>query len=126
MTAKWIVLITIFFLFSCGNKNSIPQGILKPEKMQAVLWDVLRADVFTNDFIKKDSAKKPELELAKLQQQIFAIHKLSKDEFYKSYEFYKIHPEIMQPMLDSMINKKTRDKYPATQSKPSTDTLKVN
>jgi Domain of unknown function (DUF4296) len=126
MIMKRIALLSTLFLFSCGNKNALPKGILKPEKMQIVLWDVLRADVFTNDFIKKDSTKKPEQELVKLQQQIFAIHKVSKDEFYKSYEFYKAHPEIMQPMLDSMINRKTRDKYPSNFSKPSTDTLKVN
>jgi Domain of unknown function (DUF4296) len=126
MILKRIVLISTLFLFSCGNKKNLPEGILKPEKMQAVLWDVLRADVFTNDFIKKDSTKKPEQELVKLQQQIFAIHKVSKKEFYNSYEFYKTHPEIMQPMLDSMINRKTRDKYPATYTRPSTDTLKPN
>ena len=126
MIVKRIVLISTLFLFSCGNKNAIPKEILKPEKMQAVLWDVLRADVFTNDFIKKDSTKKPEQELVKLQQQIFTIHKVSKEEFYRSYDFYKTHPEIMQPMLDSMINRKTRDKYPATHSKPDTSTLKVN
>lgn len=125
MILKRLALISTFFLFSCGNKNAVPSGILKPAKMQAVLWDVLRADVFTNDFIKKDSTKKPEQELAKLQQQIFAIHKVSKEEFYKSYEYYKMHPEIMQPMLDSMINKRTRDKYAETKGKPSTDTLKA-
>ena len=94
--------------------------------MQNVLWDVLRADAFTYDFVKKDSTKKPEQELAKLQQQIFAIHKISKEEFYKSYEYYKIHPELMQPILDSMINTKTRDKYTETKAKPLHDTLKVN
>ncbi len=124
MTVKRIALISAFFLFSCGNKNPIPSGILKPAKMQAVLWDVLRADVFTFDFVQKDSTKKPEQELVKLQQQIFAIHKISKDEFYKSYEYYKEHPEIMQPVLDSMINKKTRDKFIETKAKPLHDSLK--
>ena len=56
--AKLILLITVIFI-SCGNKNNLPPGILKPDKMQAVLWDVIRADAFTTDFIKKDSSKKP-------------------------------------------------------------------
>jgi hypothetical protein len=78
--------------------------------MQKVMWDVLRADAFAFDFIKRDSTKKPEAENVQLQQQIFLIHKVSKEAFYKSYNFYKVHPDLMQPILDSMINRATRDK----------------
>ena len=125
MTVKILTLILTVFLFSCGNKNSISSEILKPAKMQTVLWDVLRADAFAFDFIKKDSTKIPEQELVKLQQQIFAVHKVSKEQFYKSYEYYKTHPEIMQPMLDSIINKATRDKFTETKGSPLHNTLKV-
>ncbi len=110
MTGKRFALICTIFLFSCGNKQAIPPGILNPAAMQKVMWDVLRADAFTFDFIKRDAAKKPEAENVLLQQQIFATHKISKEEFYKSYEYYKSHPDLMQPMLDSMINKATREK----------------
>lgn len=106
-----IVLFGLVILFSCGQKNTVPSGILKPAKMQIILWDVLRADAFTYEFVTKDSSKKPEAENVKLQQQIFAVHKISKDEFYKSFEFYNAHPGLMQPLLDSLINKATRDKY---------------
>ena len=82
--------------------------------MQTVLWDVLRADAFTFNFITRDSTKKPAAENVKLQLQIFAEHKVTKEEFYKSYEFYKSHPALMQPILDSMINKAGREKYNAT------------
>jgi hypothetical protein len=116
MRRKVIVLIGAVFLFSCGGKNNFPSGVLKPAKMQLVLFDVLRADAFVFDFVKKDAAKLPEAESAKLQQQIFAVHKVSKEEFYKSYEFYKTHPDLMQPLLDSMISKATRDKYRNTKS----------
>jgi hypothetical protein len=110
MILRTIALICTVSLFSCGNKQDLPQGILKPAVMQKVMWDVLRADAFTFDFIKRDSAKRPEAENVKLQQQIFAVHKVSKEDFYKSYNFYKVHPDLMQPILDSMINKATRDK----------------
>jgi Domain of unknown function (DUF4296) len=122
---KYIVVLCAFFLFSCENKNSIPSGILKPKKMEIVLWDILRADVFAFDFIKKDTLKNPELENVILQQKIFAVHKISKEEFYKSYEFYKAHPNIMQPMLDSLISKATRDKYVDTKTKQWNDTTKA-
>jgi Domain of unknown function (DUF4296) len=124
MMWRQIVLLCAVFLFSCGNKNDIPKGILKPVKMQTVLWDVLRADAFTFNFITKDSSKRPEAENVKIQQQIFTVHKVSKDEFYKSYEFYKTHPDLMQPILDSIINKATRDKFTNTKGRQFRDTIK--
>ena len=47
-----ILFIGLVLMISCGKKDKLPAGILKPEKMQAVLWDVIKADVFTTDFIK--------------------------------------------------------------------------
>jgi hypothetical protein len=117
MTLRTIAFACTVFLFSCVDKQTVPDGILKPAVMQKVMWDVLRADAFTFDFIKRDSAKKPEAEDVKLQQQIFAIHKVSKEDFYRSYNFYKMHPDLMQPILDSMINKATRDKFINTRGK---------
>jgi hypothetical protein len=113
---KRIALICIVFLFSCGDKSGVPSGIIKPAKMQKVLFDVLRAEAFVFDFVKKDSAKNLEAESVKLQQQIFAVHKITKEEFYKSYDFYKKQPDLMQPLLDSMITRATRDKYMKTKS----------
>jgi Domain of unknown function (DUF4296) len=116
--------IIAFFLFSCSSKKGLPPHILKPAAMQKIYWDVLRADALVFDFVKKDSTKKPEEELAKIQQQIFARHHISKELFYENYQYYKTHPEIMQPMLDSMISKYTRDKYMNTKSSPQIDTIK--
>lgn len=106
-------------LFSCGSKNEIPGGILKKEKMEAVLWDVFQADAFTFQFVTKDSSKTPETEIAKMELEIFANHKTTREEFYKSFSYYKNHPDILQPMLDSMITKYTRDKYVYTKGDTS-------
>jgi len=120
MTGKRIALISLLFLFSCRDKNAVPSGVLKPAVMQTVLWDILRADAFTFNFITRDSARKPEAENVKLQQQIFSEHKITKEEFYTSYEFYKAHPALMQPILDSMISKAGREKYIKTRGPQST------
>ena len=96
----------MLFIISCQNKNDIPTGILKPDKMQAILWDVIKADAFTTEFIKKDSAKNTENENLKLQQQIFAIHHVSKENFYKSYNYYKTQTPVLKTILDSMMNGK--------------------
>jgi hypothetical protein len=124
---KQIAFIFFIFLFSCKNKNALPSGILNPAKMQIVLWDVLRTDAFTFNFVKKDSTLLAETESVKLQQQIFTVHKISRDEFYNSYRYYQTHPQLMQPLLESMINKITRDKFYRVKEKekPLNDTLKA-
>jgi hypothetical protein len=97
-----ILLLVGFCFASCKNKNALPAGILNHDIMQAVLWDVMRAESFTTYFVKKDSTKDLVLENAKLQHQIFAIHHITKDAFYTSYDYYRMHPELMSAVLDSI------------------------
>jgi len=104
----------VFFLLilaghSCNDKK--PEGkVLPKEKMQAVLWDVLQADAFTGNFIKKDSSKNEGAENASLQKKIFELHKISREDFTTSYDYYSSHPEQMKIMLDSMSAKAERDR----------------
>jgi hypothetical protein len=117
MRTSIIALLACLAIFSsCGNKDKLPAGILKPEKMQAVLWDVIKAEAFTNEFIKKDSAKNAAAENLKLQQQIFAIHKISKTDFYNSYDYYKLNTVVFKKIVDSMIAQAERKKYNNTKT----------
>ncbi len=109
---------------SCNSKDKLPADVLKPDKMQAVLWDVIKADVFTAEFIKKDSSKNAAAENLKLQQQIFAIHKISKADFYRSYDYYKANSEIFKQVMDSMVVRAERDKYNKTIIAPLTPAVK--
>ncbi|MBC7867239.1 MAG: DUF4296 domain-containing protein [Gloeobacteraceae cyanobacterium ES-bin-316] len=70
--------------------------------MQAVYWDYIRADVYTNEMIRNDSTKIAARENSRLQNEIFALHKISKEDFYKSYDYYLNHPLMLKEMLDTM------------------------
>ena len=96
-----IALVAALF-FSC-SKSKVPSGILEPEKMQEVFWDFIRADVYANEIIRQDTTKNVELENAKLQAQVFKLHKVTKEEFYKSYEYYLNHQQLMKSMVDTMM-----------------------
>ena len=109
---------------SCRSKSKLPADVLKPDKMRAVLWDVIKADVFTAEFIKKDSSKNAASENLKLQQQIFAIHKISKADFYRSYDYYKAHTEIFKQVMDSMVVRAEKDRYQKTTAAPITQAAK--
>ena len=100
----------LILLSSCGDKNKIPADVIKIDKMQAVLWDVIRAEAFTKQFIKPDSVKTAAKENLKLQQEIFAIHKITRADFYKSYDYYKSNTPLFQKMLDSMVAVAGRDR----------------
>ena len=95
-------LFLLVMLGSCSG-DSIPKEIIPPKKMQDVFWDYLRADVYTTDYIVPDSNRNAVAENLRLQNIVFANHKVSKEQFYKSYNYYLDHPELMTQLLDSMM-----------------------
>ena len=99
-----------FFAVSCTDKSGTSAGILGKEKMQAVMWDIIRADAFTEQFIKKDSSKNVFIENMKLQNAIFSIHQVTRSEYYKSYDYYIAHTDLIRGVLDSMSAKAERDR----------------
>ena len=110
MSRTSIILALSLALISCGNKNSVPSGILKPARMQEVLWDIILADAFTTQHTRSTAPSIAEAENAKLQKQVFAIHDITREDFYKSFDYYKEHTNLMKPLLDSIINKAEREK----------------
>jgi hypothetical protein len=103
MIRKTVALICLISFISCGKKDKMPEDILKPDKMQAVLWDVLKADALVSHIVIKDSAKDATTENLRLQQEIFSIHKVSREAFEKSYSYYKENPGKLKAIMDSMV-----------------------
>ena len=91
----------IISLPGCEDKDGVPFGVMGKDKMQLVLWNILQANELTIQLKQKD----PVIENAKLQKRVFDEYNTSREEFYKSYSWYKEHPEVMEVILDSMISK---------------------
>lgn len=113
------IIISMIGMAGCANKDGLPSGILRANQMQAVLWDVIRAETYATQYIKKDSLKNADLENAKLQQQIFATHNISREDFYDSYQYYNKHTELMRILLDSITTRGERERYTTLYSKRS-------
>jgi hypothetical protein len=107
---RTILFSLLVLLISCSDKNELPEGVLKPEKMKQVLMDVIKAEAYTAEIIKRDSAKNGIEENQKLQQQVFSIHKITKEQFYRSFDYYKEHAETFKVMLDSMVTQGYRNR----------------
>ena len=109
MRTGLLIVLLLVFTAGCKNKNSIPNSVLPQKKMQAILWDMMRADQFLADYVlNKDSSLNKTTESLKYYQQIFAIHKTSKEEFQHSFSFYKSRPVLLKAIMDS-ISKPTGD-----------------
>ncbi len=103
MRTGLLIVLAIIFTAGCKNKNAVPNSVLPQKKMQAILWDMMRADQFLADYVlNKDSTLNKTTESLKYYQQIFAIHKTSKEEFQHSFSFYKSHPVLLKVMMDSI------------------------
>lgn len=109
------LLILCITLFACGLGR--PKDILPREKMQAVLWDIAKGGEFVNGYVYY---RYPNLNRAAVNQQvlkqIFTLHKISKEDFEKSLEYYQRKPDIFVAILDSINAQQTRAKKDTLQS----------
>lgn len=95
-------------MMGCGS--STKGKLLSPDKMQAVMWDVLQADAYSELYVKKDSAKNFLASSAFLQQKVFDVHHITKNDFYYSYQYYNDRPDEMRIILDSVSVKAERNR----------------
>lgn len=102
MMKKFFFLITICLVaFACSSPNKIPDDIIGIDSMKKIVWDMLRAGALSQNLIKKDSVlfKKETLEN---YQKVLDMYGLTKDEFFKNYNYYLQHPDKNKILMDSL------------------------
>jgi len=105
MKAALLIVYILFLTAACRSKDGISTGILTQKKMQAVIWDLMRADQFLADYVlNNDTTLDKTRESLKYYQQIFAIHKINKEEFQHSFSFYVSQPALLKAIMDSISN----------------------
>jgi Domain of unknown function (DUF4296) len=117
----------LFIVFFCGLfflscNGDLPSGILAQEKMESILWEQMQADAFTREFVVRDTSKKIIEENLKIQQKIFSKYDIDKETFYKSYNYYLQHADVLKPIIDSIVSKQTRIKQEDFIKKMSSNT----
>ena len=100
---RWIVLITfsLFFFVSCSNKEKH----LDKKKMEAVLWDIIKIDAFSQHLLAIDTIKRDTAKIFALQDKVFSLHGITRQEYFDSYKYYNAHPEYMRIILDSITTR---------------------
>lgn len=92
----------LLFAIACNNDPKLPQDVLPQKKMEAVLWDILRADEMVNLQYAKDTTINRLDSSTRLYQQVFALHATDAATFKKSFKYYQRHPELLKPVFDSL------------------------
>lgn len=96
-------IIVIVFLLSCKSGSGVPDDVLPPKKMQIVLRDMMRADLFLNDYVlSRDSDLNKDSTRINTYSQVLQLNQVTKSNFQKSLEYYKHHPSMLENILDSI------------------------
>lgn len=112
-----LIFIPAVFILACSDKNKLPAGVMAGPKMQAVMWDMIRAGDFLNNYVfYKDANIDKTAESQKWNEKIFQMHKITRSEFDISYAYYQQHPQLMKVIMDS-ISKMKVEQPPAPAGK---------
>ena len=101
----------VFFvscIVSCGGDQK-PRDVLPESRMETVIWDMVQADEFINNFVLKDSNKvNVSAERYKAYERVFAINNTNREQFKKSYEYYSGRPGFTRKIFDSLAARSQR------------------
>lgn len=99
----WLIIIIVVLLgTACNDFKKVPSSVIQPNKMQNVLWDVMLADRYIEQYITQDTTKNVLEERSKLYSQIFSIHSISSEDFKKSMEYYYTRPDQLKQIYMSI------------------------
>jgi hypothetical protein len=124
MRLTFLLSFCCLIFIGCNSGLKKNKYILPQEKMQAVLWDMMRADQFLADYVlNKDTSLKKDEERYRMYQQVFIIHKIDKEIYQRSLSYYQAHPDLLKVMLDSLSKPKLAPIADTVKPKPVIDSL---
>src|SRR4051812_36808023 len=97
-----IIFTGLVFIFIGCSEPVVPKGIMEPGKMEDIVYDLLKADEYLNNFRAKDATGSTKMKRSILYAQIFKLHNTSRKEFYTSFRYYQQHPDIQKTLFDSL------------------------
>lgn len=97
-----LICVLLLLAVACNNNSKVPKGVLPKEKMESVLWDMLRADEIVNLQYTKDTTINRFDSSTRLYQQVLQLHKTDEATFKKSFKYYESHPDLLKPVFDSL------------------------
>lgn len=101
------IIIISMCLFACNRGPKVPKGVLQPDKMEDVLWDMIQTGEFLSGFVLyRDTNINAVMESQRWYEKVYSFHQISKEDFKRSYNWYRDHPDMMKRILDSLSVRK--------------------
>lgn len=105
------ILLLITSFISC-SENQQKKNILPENEMREVMWDMVRADQYVAAFSSKDSTHSKKDQSIALYEEIFRIHKITREEFKASFDYYSSRPDLFRPIVDSLAKRRIESSHP--------------
>jgi hypothetical protein len=108
-----LIFAAAFTLITSCSGNGMPSGIMPIDTMKYVMYDIIRAQELALMTNSKDTTAANQ-KTFDLYRQVFAIHKISKEDFLKSFHYYEANPDKIKTLYDSVsafADRKRRDVY---------------
>jgi hypothetical protein len=97
---KYPILFVVVLLVACNSR--LPKNVLPVNTMKVVMFDMLKADEWYARKLAGDTLMLRMKDDIPLYEQVFAVHKLTKKEFFDSYHYYEAHPVAYKELVDSL------------------------
>lgn len=110
--------IPVLVIFIACSSSPVPKGTIQPDKMQKIVYDLVRVDEFINNFVYKDPTINVKVKRSTMYEQVFKVHKVTRKDFYSSFKYYQQHPLVQKQLFDSLHEQLTR-KQEAGRMKPA-------
>lgn len=94
------VIMLLVFVAGCSSGDKMPKDVMPVSTMKVLIWEMSVADQVAADkyTLNKDSQR---ITATGLYQQVFALHKIDKPGFYRSFAYYEAHPNELKVLFDS-------------------------
>ena len=99
------ILLLIISFISCSEKEQ-KKNILPENEMREIMWDMVRADQYVAAFLPKDSTHSRKDQSIALYEDIFHIHKITREQFKTSFDYYSSRPDLFRPIIDSLAKRR--------------------
>lgn len=113
-----LLIIPVLIILNACSSSPVPKGILPPQRMQKIVYDLIRIDEFINNFVVKDSTVDMKKKRSILYEQAFRVNNTTRKEFYSSYKYYQQHPSIQKALFDSLYEDLNRKKADVREANP--------
>ncbi|MGC8864472.1 MAG: DUF4296 domain-containing protein [Bacteroidales bacterium] len=100
-----VLLAGILWTAGCKNpaKEPSPPGILNREEFTNLLFDLHLADGWFA--IRRAQGDEPKVLATRLYDSVFASHKITREQFEQSMEWYAARPQVLDKIYDELIHR---------------------